>query len=56
MGQDYEKVLAKCFEKVNYMNDRLDGFPHITRKSSWLTNQHGRNDKELGNEAQMPHG
>ena len=29
MGQDYEKVLAKCFEKVNYMNDRLDGFPHI---------------------------
>ena len=41
MGQDYEKVLAKCFEKVNYMNDRLDGFPHITRKSSWLTNQNG---------------
>ena len=41
MVQDYEKVLAKCFQKVNYMNSRLDGFPHITRKASWLTNQNG---------------
>ena len=41
MEQEYKSALSRCFQKVDRMSDRLDGFPHITRKGNWLTNQNG---------------
>lgn len=37
----FTDAYEKGFEKVEYMLQTLDGFPHITRKAKWLTNQNG---------------
>lgn len=41
MQETLSSAYTRGLEKVRYTRGILDGFPHITRKGKWLTNQNG---------------